>query len=66
VGIEEKVKVALGMRDMKSNEFRSQLERYEEFRGKMDRAGVVLHKQEFSIPLMERIGNSVFKRVKNA
>lgn len=37
-------------------EFRQQLERYQAFKLKMDRAGIIPNKQEFSISLTERVG----------
>lgn len=54
MSIEAAMKKALnvGGRD---KSFSDQLERNRNFSDKMERAGVIKRKQEFSIPLMERI-----------
>ena len=39
-------------------QFSAQLERNRDFSERMERAGVVTRKQEYSIPLMERIAHT--------
>lgn len=41
-------------------QFQKQLEQYEEFKRKLDNAGIVQNQKTFSIPLIERIGSSNF------
>ncbi|AKM09312.1 hypothetical protein [Croceicoccus naphthovorans] len=57
MSIEKAVKKALKTKSAKG-EFAEQLESNRAFSDRMGRAGVVIRKQEFSIPLMERIAHS--------
>ena len=42
--------------------FRRQIQENREFKERMDAAGVIPNKQEFSIPLIERIGTFSFSK----
>ncbi|WP_136440118.1 hypothetical protein [Pacificoceanicola onchidii] len=61
MSIVEKVEVALN-NDERTRDvnFEEQLKAYEEFRKRMEAAGVAPNKQDFSIPLIERIGTFSF------
>lgn len=56
--IEKALDDALRAQEKRSDAFKQQIQRYQEFKRQMDRAGVVPNKQEFSIPLFERIGST--------
>ena len=61
MSIKEDVATALSQDERSRGEnFKKQLKAYEEFRKRMEDAGVTPKKQEFSIPLIERIGTSSF------
>jgi len=55
----EDVETALNHEKRKDN-FEDQLKAYEKFRKRMEDAGVAPKKQDFSIPLIERIGTFGF------
>ena len=57
MSIDIAVKSAVKKAD-RTGEFIAQLERNRNFVDRMEKAGVVTRKQEFSIPLMERIARS--------
>ena len=48
--------------EAKSENFEKQLKAYKEFLAKMEAAGVAPKKQDFSIPLIERIGTLNFSK----
>lgn len=54
MSIDDAVRNAL-QRTTMGDDFSEQLERNRSFSDRMERAGVVTRKQEYSIPLMERI-----------
>ncbi|MBC6405191.1 MAG: hypothetical protein GDA41_05600 [Rhodospirillales bacterium] len=61
MSIVEEVATALSRGDRKKKEmFEEQLRAYEEFRKKMEAAGISPKKRNFSIPLIERIGTPRF------
>ena len=59
MAIERAIEKVLKKLPEKSETFKQQLERYDAFRKELDRAGVAPKKQEFTIPLIERIGATV-------
>ena len=61
MSIAEDVATALNQeKRSRADNFKKQLKAYEEFRKKMEDAGVEPKKQKFGIPLIERIGTSRF------
>lgn len=60
MSIDDAVKKAL-QATPRGEEFSEQLERNRHFSNRMERAGVVTKKQEYSIPLMERIAHSAVR-----
>ena len=59
---EEVAKVKADPKPDHGSEFSEQISRHKEFRQRMLAAGVKPKKQEFSIPLMERIGTQAFSK----
>lgn len=55
MSIEAAVKTATTSEAARSTQFKAQLESNRAFHDRMQKAGVVPKKQEFTIPLMERI-----------
>ncbi|WP_419738636.1 hypothetical protein [Ruegeria sp.] len=61
MSIAEDVATALSQEERsRGDDFEKQLEAYEKFRKRMEDAGVAPKKQDFSIPLIERIGTFSF------
>lgn len=61
MSIAENVAAALNQEERSRGEnFEEQLKAYEKFRKRMEEAGVAPKKQDFSIPLIERIGTFSF------
>ena len=61
MSIAEDVEIALSQEERRREDhFKEQLKAYEKFRRRMEEAGVAPKKQDFSIPLIERIGTFSF------
>lgn len=61
MSIAEDVATALSQEERsREDHFEEQLKAYEKFRKRMEEAGVTPKKQDFSIPLIERIGTFSF------